>query len=430
MIRLTGATLLTPEQEFPQGILCIEGERIVYAGSVLGAPPAAPGDETVDLPGRAIIPGFVNAHTHLAMQLLRGIADDVPLQPWLTEHIWPVEDRIGEDDVLIGTRLALLEAVASGVTAVNDMYMAMDRVAEAIGEAGIRGVITQGLVGHADQERRKLRTGIDLFERWQGQLGGRIQVALGPHAPYTCSPSYLKEVAQAAKALDARIHIHLAETHQETRDLAAEGRTPAHVLLDSRLSEQPVIAAHYVAPAESDFALLEGMRIGIAHCPISNLKLGCGFAPVARYRAHGIPVGLGSDGAASANVLDPFLSMKSAAWIAKGASQDPTQLPARTVLRMATYEGALALGLGDVGLLAEGFKADVVVVDLRSPAMQPVFDVASALVYTATARDVERVYGSGRLLYAEGRHLLVDREQIVREARHTAERIAQRAIYS
>ncbi len=430
MIRLEGATLLTPEEECPQGVLCIDKDRITYAGPADGAPAAQPGDEIVDLPGRAIIPGFVNAHTHLAMQLLRGIADDVALAPWLTDHIWPVEDRMGEDDVLAGTRLALLEAVASGVTAVNDMYMAMDRVAEAIGEAGIRGVITQGLIGNADPGRGKLRVGTELYERWQGGYGGRIQVALGPHAPYTCDPHYLVEVAQAAKALDARVHIHLAETHQETRDLAAEGRTPAHVLLDSGLSEQPVIAAHYVAPAESDFALLEGMRVGIAHCPVSNLKLGCGFAPVARFRAHGIPVGLGSDGAASANVLDPFLSMKAAAWIAKGSTQDPTQLSARTVLRMATHEGALALGLADVGLLAPGFLADVVVVDLRAPHLQPVFDVASALVYTATARDVERVYASGRLLFAEGRHLLVDAPEILSQAQRAAQRIAQRQILS
>lgn len=430
MIHLQGATLLTPEVEYRDGVLCMEGDRIIYAGPAAGAPPPSPGDEIHDLPGRAIIPGFVNAHTHLAMQLLRGIADDVALQPWLTEHIWPVEDRMGEEDVLAGTRLALLEAVASGVTAVNDMYMSMDRVAEAIVESGIRGVITQGLIGNADPERRRLKVGTDLYERWQGAHGGRIQVALGPHAPYTCSHEYLVEVAERAKALDARIHIHLAETPEETQELAAQGRTPAHVLLDSHLSDQPVIAAHYVAPAESDYALLSGMRIGVAHCPISNLKLGCGFAPVARLRAHAIPVGLGSDGAASANVLDPFLSMKAAAWIAKGASHDAAQLPAPTVLRMATYEGALALGLADVGQLRQGFQADVVVVDLRSAQLQPVFDVASALVYTATSRDVERVYASGRLLYQGGRHLAVDAAEIIAQARRGAERIAQRTLSS
>jgi 5-methylthioadenosine/S-adenosylhomocysteine deaminase len=436
VIRITGATILTPDVEYPQGVLCMDGNRIVYAGPAADAPPAAPGDEVVDLPGRAVIPGFVNPHTHLAMQLMRGIADDVALQPWLQEHIWPVEARMGdeggalEEYVLAGARLALVEAVAAGVTAVNDMYMAMDRVAEAIGESGIRGVITRGIVGHTDPERRKLKVGTDLFERWQDAYGGRIQVALGPHAPYTCSMDYLGEVAQAAHDLGARIHIHLAETHQETADLAAQGLTPAHVLLDSGLSRQHVIAAHYVAPAESDFALLEHMHVGVAHCPISNLKLGCGFAPVARLRAHGVPVGIGSDGAASANVLDPFLSMKAAAWMAKGNSQDPTQLSARTVLRMATYEGALALDLKDVGLLAPGYQADVVVVDLRAAHLQPVFDVFSALAYTATARDVERVYASGKLIYQEGRHLAVDRDAVLEEARKAAERVAHQTLRS
>lgn len=423
MIRLEQATLVTPDREIPKGVLVMDGERIAYAGPEDGAPPAGPGDEVWDLPGRAVMPGFVNAHTHIPMQIMRGVADDVALMPWLHEHIWPIESRMTEDDVLAGSRLALLEAVACGVTAVNDMYGRMDRVAESIGEAGIRGIICQGLIGNDDPDLLQLSVGTKLFERWHGALSGRIQVALGPHAPYTCNPPYLQKVADLAESMGARVHIHLAETHGETRDLLSQGTAPARLLRETGISRSQVIAAHYVAPAEEDWAELSHMRIGVAHCPISNLKLGCGVAPVARFRAAKVPVGLGSDGVASANTLDPFLSMKAAAWMAKGFSQDPSVLPARTVLRLATREAALAIGLEDVGELSEGYYADVIVMDLRGLHLQPVHDVTSAIVYAGSSRDVERVYGSGRELYREGRHLQVDAAQIRSEGRRSAERL-------
>ncbi len=424
MIRLEAATLLTPEQQIPDGVLMLDGPRIAYAGPAADAPPAAPYDEVSRLPGRVIIPGFVNTHTHLAMQLLRGIADDVPLMPWLEEHVWPIEARMTPEDILQGTRLALLEAVASGVTCVNDMYGSMDRVAEAIGESGIRGMITQGLIGAQDPERESLRRGVALYERWQGGLGGRLRVAMGPHAPYTCPPDYLKEVADYATALHAPVHIHLAETRGETQELLRQGTTPAQVLTSSGLSRAHVVAAHAVFPAEGDIDRLAGLDLGIAHCPISNLKLGCGFAPTRRLREAGVPVGIGSDGAASANVLDPFLSMKAAAWIAKGTAEDAAALTAKDVLRMATREGALALGWPELGALEPGCLADAVVVDLRSFAVQPVFDPYSALVYTATAQQVERVYASGRLVYSDGRHLLVDAAEVLASARASADRLA------
>ena len=424
MIRLEGATLLTPDERIDHAVLVLDGERIAYAGPAQGAPSAAPEDEIEHVPGRVIIPGFVNAHTHLAMQILRGVADDVPLMPWLEEHVWPIEARMTPEDILQGTRLALLEAVAAGVTCVNDMYGSMDRVAEAIGESGIRGMITQGLIGAQDAERESLRRGVALHERWQGALGGRIQVALGPHAPYTCPPDYLREVADYAAALSAPVHIHLAETRGETEELARQGTSPARVLTQSGLSRQHVIAAHMVFPGDGDIGILASLSLGVAHCPVSNLKLGCGFAPTRRLRDAGVPVGIGSDGAASANLLDPFLSMKAAAWIAKGVAQDAAALTARDVLRMATREGAIALGWPRLGALERGYLADLVVVDLRGYRLQPVFDPYSALVYTATSQDVERVYASGRLIYREGRHLVVDAQDVLASARQAAERIA------
>jgi len=428
VIRLEGLTLLTPEHAIPQGVLALEGERIAYAGPADAAPPRRPGDLVEELPGRVAIPGFVNVHTHLAMQVLRGVADDVALMPWLEDHVWPIESRMTAEDILQGTRLALLEAVAAGVTCVNDMYGSMDRVAEAIGESGIRGMITQGLIGTQDPERDSLRRGVALVERWDGALGGRLRVAMGPHAPYTCPPDYLKEVADYATALKAPVHIHLAETRGETEELLRQGTTPARVLTESGLARSHVIAAHAVFPAEGDIARLGSLDVGVAHCPISNLKLGCGFAPTRSLRDAGVPVGIGSDGAASANVLDPFLSMKAAAWIAKGVAEDAAALRAQDILRMATREGALALGWPDLGALETGYFADVVVVDLRSHRVQPVFDAHSAIVYTATAQEVERVYASGRLIFSEGRHLAVDARQILGAARAAAERLAGQAL--
>jgi len=428
VIRLAGATLLTPDRRIDDGVLTMERGRIVFAGPAAQAPPAEEGDVTVDLPGRVVLPGFVNVHTHLAMQLLRGVADDVPLMPWLEEHVWPIEARMTAEDIGLGTRLALLEAVAAGVTCVNDMYGSMDQVAQAIGEAGVRGMIAQGLIGASDESRESLERGVALFERWEGAMGGRIRVALAPHAPYTCPPEYLREVAERARALGAPVHIHLAETRGETEELLRQGTTPARVLEDAGFGGTHVLAAHAVFPAQGDVERLAAMDLGVAHCPISNLKLGCGFAPARRLREAGVPVGIGSDGAASANLLDPFLSMKAAAWIAKGAGEDPAALPAREVLRMATLEGALALGWPALGALEPGYLADVVVVDLRGYRTQPVFDPYSAVVYTATAQDVELVYGSGRLIYRSGRHLLVDAPAIVAQAERTAVRLARDAV--
>lgn len=382
--------------------------------------------EVVDLTGRWLLPGFVNAHTHAAMSLLRGYADDLPLERWLQDRIWPVEAHMDADHVRAGTLLATVEMLAGGVTTFADMYIHLDGAAQAVEAAGIRAVLAPGLLEALGPVDETLAAAVDFVQRWDGAAEGRITAILGPHGVYTCPDGFLREIADTARDLGVGVHMHLSETRDEVeRARERTGATPVAIAADTGILDAGCLAAHCVWVDEHDIRLLAEAGAAVSHNPRSNMKLASGVAPVEALRSAGIAVGLGTDGAASTNQLTMLEELRAASFLQKVSRSDATQLPARTVLRMATLDGARAVGLGDVvGSLSAGKRADVVVLRPDRAGTTPVHDPCSTVVYSAQDQDIERVYCDGRLVAQDGRVTTVDVDEVRREANRHALQLA------
>ncbi|MCW3489569.1 amidohydrolase [Dethiobacter alkaliphilus] len=371
--------------------------------------------------GKLVSPGFVNAHGHAAMSLLRSLADDVPLMYWLEKRIWPVEAKLKREDVYWGTMLAILEMIKGGTTTFTDMYFFMDQVAEATEETGIRAVLARGLVGIGHMSEQGLEESQQFVENWQGGADGRITTMLGPHAPYTCPPEYLKRVLALQEKLDVPVQIHLCETRDEVDRIQKEhGVTPVELVRDTGLFQAPVIAAHCVHLTVDDIDILREFDVRVAHNPGSNLKLGSGISPVPDLLKRGITVGLGTDGAASNNNLDMMEEMRLAALLHKGSRMDPTAITARQALAMGTRESAQALFLEDVGTIEAGMKADLIMMDLQKPHLTPQHDLVAHLVYAAQPSDITLVMVNGRILMEDGNLTTMDEEKILFQAQQRA----------
>ncbi|WP_172256449.1 amidohydrolase [Saccharibacillus deserti] len=432
---IEGAAIVTMEnKERPEngpfiGDIRIVGGRIDAIRAGDSGPPglAQPGDEILDARGRAVMPGLVNAHQHTPMALLRGFADELKLMDWLESKMFPAEARMTPDDIAAGCRLAMAEMIRSGTTAFADMYIHMDRIAEETLRSGMRASLTRGLITADDDNGRRMNEALDLICRFEGAGNGRITTMLGPHSPYLCSPESLGEIVRLAEEMDIPIHIHLAETIEEAAIIRERcGRTPTeHLhelgLLDARTH---TLLAHAVHLSASDIRLLRGMRGGVSHNPVSNMKLGCGTAPIAAMRREGVNIGLGTDGAGSAATLDMFQEIRAAAWMHKSAAGDPAAFGAYDALHMATAGSAELLGLGsEIGMLTVGRKADLILIDMRRPHLQPVHDLYSLLAYAANGSDVETVIVDGRFLMRDRQLLTIDEEAALREAAAAARRI-------
>jgi 5-methylthioadenosine/S-adenosylhomocysteine deaminase len=417
--------------------LVIEDGRIVSVTSRVGSPERADADDAaghgvvweLQVPDAVLLPGFVNAHTHAAMTLLRGYADDLPLRKWLEERIWPAERLIGEEDVYAGTLLACAEMAASGVTTYADMYLYMDGAAEAAEKAGIRTVLAPGIFAALGPVEDTIEEVSALVARWDGRADGRIRAVLGPHAVYTCPPEFLREVAAAARDLGVGVQMHLSETRDEVEEARAQhGASPIQIAAETGILEAGCLAAHCVWIDDADVALLAETGTRVAHNPRSNMKLASGAAPVEQLLAAGVPVGLGTDGAASTNQLTMFEEMRAASLLAKVTRSDPTALAAATVLEMATLGGARAVGLeAEIGSLTPGKRADVVVVRLDRPGLLPLHDPVSTLVYSAQDQDVAWVFCAGEAVAQDGRPLHFEMDAAIDDARRRARRIADEA---
>lgn len=362
---------------------------------------------TVDLPDHVLIPGLVNLHGHSAMSLMRGIADDLPLMRWLQEAIWPTEARhVTRNFVYDGTLLAAAEMLRGGITTCNEMYFYPDAAAEAFERAGMRAVVGITVLDFptpfASDADDYLRKGLAARDQWRRHP--RISFSLAPHAPYTVADANLQRVASLAAELDTIIHIHVHETSGEVRDsLAQYGVRPIARLAALGLLGPNMVGVHAVHLDDSDIALLQKHGCSIAHCPSSNMKLASGAAPVMRALEAGIPVGLGTDGAASNNRLDLFQEMRHASLLAKVISGDATAVPAHTALHMATLAGAQALGLSDrIGSIEVGKEADLCAVALDALETRPCFDPASHLVYVAGREHVSHVWVGGEIRMNKG----------------------------
>ncbi|HOL18057.1 MAG TPA: amidohydrolase [Bacillota bacterium] len=427
---ITGAIIVPVDEARPaffHGDLLVEGGFIKKISEYPEKITPEEGARVIDGSRLFLMPGLINTHGHAAMSLFRGFADDLPLQEWLEKKIWPIEERLSGDDVYWGSMLSIVEMIKGGTTTFADMYFFMDRVAEAAAECGIRAVLCRGLIGVGENSAAALAEGEQLYRDWHGRGAGRITVTLGPHAPYTCPPKFLKEVMASAQKLGAALQIHLSETAGEVEANRREhGCSPVVLLSKLGLFEHKVTAAHCVHLDDEDIAILAQKQVRVAHNPGSNLKLGSGVAPLHKLLEASVTVGLGTDGAASNNNLDMFEEMRLSALLAKGISYNPALLPAGKALELATAGGAEALFLEKLGRLKEGYRADIAGISRDLPHATPLHDAVAHLVYSAAAADVRLVMVDGELILENGELLYLDEEKIKAEAARCAARLSGR----
>jgi len=370
-----------------------------------------------ELDQHVLLPGLINAHTHAAMSLLRGLADDLPLMTWLNEHIWPAEKRwVSEEFVADGTRLAVAEMLRGGITCYNDMYFFPDVAGRATSATGMRAVMGLILIDFpsawAENADDYLRRGLEVHDQFRND--SLITTAFAPHAPYSVSNDPLERARTLADELDIPIHMHVHETRDEVKQgLATFGTRPLQRLDDMGLLSPSIIAVHMTQLEDNELATFASRGGSVVHCPESNLKLASGFCPVARLLDAGVNVALGTDGAASNNDLDMFSEMRSAALLAKGVANDASALPAADALRMATLNGAIALGIAsETGSLEPGKAADITAVDLGQLQNQPVYHPLSQLVYATSRNQVTDVWVAGRQLLRDNRLTTLDQDRL------------------
>jgi 5-methylthioadenosine/S-adenosylhomocysteine deaminase len=395
----------------PAGTLLEHHSVAVRDGEIEAVLPTAealqayPGHARLELPEHALIPGLVNLHTHAAMTLMRGMADDLSLMRWLQEHVWPAESRhVSAQFVRDGTMLACAEMLRGGITCFNDMYFYPEAAVEAVLASGMRaafGMIVIDLpTAYASDPDDYLAKGLALRDRYRDQP--LFSFCLAPHAPYTVSDRTFGKIATLAGELDCPIHCHIHETEDEiARSVTEHGVRPLERLRKLGIVGPNLISVHSVHLSDGEIAMLAGHGSSVAHCPSSNLKLASGFAPVAALVGAGVNVGLGTDGAASNNRLDAFQEMRQAALLAKAVARDAEAIPAHKALEMATLAGARALGLEKrIGSIVPGKRADLAAVQLTGPELSPVFDPVSHLVYSAGREHVSHVWVDGSLKMA------------------------------
>ena len=379
-------------------------------------------DKVIDGTDKITLPGLINTHTHLSMDLFRGLADDLALDEWLNDHIWPMEANLNGWYCYIGALLGACEMIKSGTTTFCDMYFYMEDVAKAIAESGIRGVLSYGMIDFADAEKREneFKENISLFENCNGMADGRIKVFLGPHSPYTCSKELLIRAREEADKYGMGIHIHVGETQKEVNDLLeSTGMRPFEYLDSLGLLGPDVLAAHAVWLSDSEIEIIKEKGVKLSHNPCSNMKLASGISPVDKLLKEGVCVSLGTDGSSSNNNLDLFEEMKFASLLQKVDSLNPEALNALETLKMATINGAKALGLEDeIGSIEVGKKADLILIDTNAVNLTPdSTDLTSNIVYAANGANVDTTICNGQILMENRKVLSLDEEKILAEAR-------------
>lgn len=403
------------------GCVLIEDNKIAYVGKE-----DQPAEQVIDARGCIVMPGLINAHTHGAMTLFRGYCDDTSLKQWLEDNMWPIEAQLTDNDIYTGTMLACLEMIRSGTTAFADMYFHMDKAAEAVDESGLRAALSYGMIelGDEDKGKKELSEGRRFVRKWNGAAQGRITTMYGPHAPDTCSKAFLGNVKKNALEDNVRIHIHVLETEAELNKMKEQyGMCSVNMLDELGFLGPDVLAAHTIWLSPGDMDILARKGVSAVHCPVSNMKLASGIAPVPELLSRDVNVALGTDGTASNNSLDMFEEMKTAALLHKVNSMDPTALPVNEVLKMATYNGAKALGIS-AGMLKVGMAADIIIVDMNKPHLVPVHNQMSHLVYAAKGSDVRTTIVDGHILMEDGKVLSMDQNRVMEQAAYAAKRLA------
>ncbi|MEM1607087.1 MAG: amidohydrolase [Candidatus Bathyarchaeia archaeon] len=439
-----GGTIVTMGDKgvIRDGAIAVEGDTIIDVGRSDEIKCKYPRYERIDAHGKVVMPGLINTHQHAAMSLLRGYADDYPLKEWLEKWVWPLERHMTGYDIYVGALLTAVESVMGGTTTINTMYHYAEDYNEAmaLAEVGLRGVV--GHVCFSWRKEQDIKALKDSARRWHRGVDGRIRVSVDPHAPYTVDPEYMRELRAVTRDLnekyasaDAPIiwHMHLAETEDEAQKIKDSfGVSASNGVVDYVDSlgvlGWDVVAAHCVHLTPRDIEVLSLRGVKVAHNPISNMKLASGVSPIPRLLKAGVTVALGTDSPCSNNSADMFEVMKFAALLHKGVNRDPTLLPAETVLRMATINGARAL-LWDkeIGSIEVGKKADIIIVGFQKPHLCPLYSEISHIVYAAKASDVETVIVGGRIIMENRELKTVKVEDIMEKARKAQERLLERA---
>jgi 5-methylthioadenosine/S-adenosylhomocysteine deaminase len=421
-ILLKSVTALLADGSIEETDIVIEDDKIKSIGL---ANMSVSYDRVIEGKNKLAVAGFVNAHTHASMTLLRSYADDMALMDWLQKKIWPIEAKMKKDDIYWGAMLAIAEMIKSGTTAFVDMYGDMEQVAKACVETKMRAVLTRGIIGVAPNGMAALKENAELYRDFHGTENGRITVMFAPHAPYTCPPDFLRKVVEVARPLNAEIHIHLSETKGEVEDcLKQYGKTPFGIMEETGILECGTLAAHSVHLKEEDFALIKKYNVRIAHNPASNMKLASGVAPVPRLLAEGACVGIGTDGASSNNNLDMIEEMQLAALLHKVDTYNPLAISAGEAVKMATEYGAKAIGFKEGGAIDVGKKADITIFDMGGIKWQPRHNIVSLLAYSADSSSVDTVIVDGNILLDGGLLTTIDEEQVIFEANKRAMKLA------
>ncbi len=415
-------TMNSKNSVIQDGCIVVEDDIIIDVGKYSELKNKYHGYEKFDCKNKIITPPFINCHTHASMTLLRGYADDLPLFEWLTKWIFPVEKTLTPDDIYLGTKLAVIESALSGVSCLNTMYYFMDMEAEAISQAGLRGVV--GHVCFSNNKKQDSSLTFNLVKKWHNSNNGLIRVSVDPHSVYTVDPAYLKELHQLRNELNdkygsqnapIRWHIHTAETSDELIKMresfnSSESSEVKRLVCESydgvfdylnRLNvlDDQIVAAHCVHLTDKDINLIRDKSVNVVHNPVSNLKLASGVSPLPKLLNHNINVSLGTDGPCSNNSLDMFETIKITALLHKGVNLNPTLLPAVEVVKMATINAAKALGWdSEIGSIEKGKKADLLIIDLSRPHAVPLYNEFSQIVYALKSSDVDSLMINGRFI--------------------------------
>lgn len=420
---------VTDEKHIPfvmDAELHIDGNQIVYAGKRQGAP-SFQADRVIDGKGSLAMPGLINMHTHTPMTLLRGVGSDLRLEEWLHQAIFPLERFLTDESVRAGTDLGILEMLRFGTTSFCDMYMHMDAVAEGVRESGMRALLGHGVVDF-DESCTDVEPGIAFAKKWHRTENDRIRVSIAPHSEGATTIPAMNKMKSFAHEMGLAMHVHVSETKLDfDGSLERRGLTPPAYLESLGILEEPVIAAHCVWFTDEDIELFAKRGATIVHNPISNLKLASGVAPIAKMLQKGCKVALGTDGVASNNNLNLWEEMKLMPMLQKGITLDPTVISPAQVLAAATTVGAKAMGYDHLGMLKEGYIADMILVDMHQPHAIPVNDLESNLIYSTQGSDVIMTMVDGKVLYENGAYTTLNPDAVMKKAQQEAETLARKA---
>ncbi len=427
-ILFKNADILLKDEKFDvleNAFLAVDGDKISYIGS---EKPADNFDEIKDMSGKMLIPGLINCHNHCPMVLLRGVGSDLPLQQWLFDTVFPIEDKLTAEEIKAGSELALLEMISGGTVSFSDMYFEPEMTIEAVARSGMKANITRPVQSFDPNETPdqsyRMKEAIELYDKYNDSFDGRVLIDFCIHAEYTCTETIARAFIEKVNERKGNLHIHLSETKNEHDECVAKyGKTPAEWFDSLGGFDSSAFAAHCVWLTDSDMELFRRKNVNVVHNPTSNMKLASGFAPIQRMLDMGINVALGTDGASSNNNLDMLEEMHIASIIHNGYNLDATVMNADTMLKMATVNGAKVQRRENCGELKVGNKADIVAISLDAPHMVPALDKKALLTYSAQSSDVVMTMVDGKILYENGEYKTLDREKIYFDVKKAVEKL-------